>query len=316
MFKFKIYANSAVIIANLFFGCQPSFSKEKIASGHHALAPFPNIVELSDIDEKDWQWLNIQLQQGRERADPKRCKVGDKRYVYWAAGDKVFRLPYLDGDRFPYYPSPQAYPQSDKEIPPAPDSGESLGCYLNPYRGSHMPYIRNVMIVQFHKVWGRNLGGKSPDRTGFFAKTLPKNHKEEADKGIYGKLLRMDIAKRQGCSVLSSGMEYCWTPSNPTPGGLRLMNGLIKLDRKMLSPAPGVGDVIYLKVRDLPGRMGRAGGAVVFEIYVYDDLILAGAFYLDNFEEMNKMLIFLNGVIDFILDARVHDYNWKKIPRP
>ena len=90
--------------------------------------------------------------------DPARCSKGDKKYIYWAAKEQVFRLPF---DRqIPIY----AIPDGDltgqslrarKEIPPPPDPNEPEGCYGNPLRGLSMPYFQ-----QFSKSLPFELGRK------------------------------------------------------------------------------------------------------------------------------------------------------------
>jgi hypothetical protein len=111
-----------------------------------------------------------------EPFNPAKCKHGDKKYVYWAAGDQVFRFKFdpavplrstaefgLTGVRL----------NAKREVPPAPDPTETEGCYLNPMRADGVPYMDKFDAQLFQAIVGRKLQTNLSPIRGFFA--VPKN---------------------------------------------------------------------------------------------------------------------------------------------
>ena len=68
--------------------------------------------------------------------DPTKCKSGDSKDIYWAAGDKVFRFKFDPNE--PLHPLPDknewgnVQVSGGEDVPAAPMPSEPLGCYGNP----------------------------------------------------------------------------------------------------------------------------------------------------------------------------------------
>ena len=90
-------------------------------------------------------------------------KHGDKKYVYWAAGEQVFRFrfdPAIPLRPLSVYREVAGmHLKAAEEIPPPSDPKELEGCYLNPFRAGNVPYMR-----EFEKVPGLLLENWMDDR--------------------------------------------------------------------------------------------------------------------------------------------------------
>lgn len=139
--------------------------------------------------------------------DPAMCRSGDKAYVYWAAGDQVFKFPFNPDQ--PILPVDEQavtgiHLRAKMEIPPAPNPSEPQGCRDNPLRGLSVPYMTSFEASLYQRLFGRSFKTGSQGH-GFFA--VPKGY----GRGTYVTSIEHSFKARHSCRVRSSKILHCLT---------------------------------------------------------------------------------------------------------
>ena len=238
---------------------------------------------------------------------PGRCKTGDKAYVYWAAGDQVFR--------FKYNPVEPIYPivGADRvalnllykgETPLAPNPTDPEGCYGNPLRFGLVPYMRTFDQDLFQKLTGRKLNTGTAGVHGYGVMRIDrrntglnqltkkwfiedKNHWQRTS-GIYESVRDKGIAKN----------DYS-------------VSHAFKIDKTLLPKHAQVDD-IYVSLRNDAASAtwdGQNGKAIESEIHLFGNLRIATSFRLFP-EEIDLLIPYYSGLINYVLQAHVPSYRW------
>ncbi|MGH7460424.1 MAG: hypothetical protein ACREMA_05270 [Longimicrobiales bacterium] len=250
--------------------------------------------------------------------DPKQCKTGDRRYVYWAARDQVFR--------FRFDPTQPVYARAPMdgyggqtvmglhEIPPAPNPEEPEGCYGNPLRGGGVPYMRDHAAALFRQLAGRDLriNFGSPWSHGYFA--LSQRLVAHVPNAMY----RVWYPQRPHCIRHPSGISECMYQKDAAQ---RSFQGghVLKLPGDLLFAGVGypVQDLYVSFHADAATYVtAKEGGSPMENGYVIESgFDLYGAVrLLDSFrfypDEIDLLLPYYRGQIRYLTEAHVPRYPW------
>lgn len=241
----------------------------------------------------------------RQLIDPAQCKRGDKRYIYWAAGDQVFRFRY--DPKIPLYLFPErekwpAWQATNKEIPPARDPKELEGCYDNPLRSGNVPYMKEFSEIHFKKVFGRKLDSGTAGMTRYYA--------EERKRQAYLRNLSDKKLLESGhdCWVRNSGVKECLISKGNDRADYSISRAM-KIDKSMLPKHREIDDLYLTMYQD--AAAGRHGNGYVIEneYSLFDYVRLTSSFRLFP-EEIDLLVPFYRGMVDYIIDAHLSQYKW------
>ena len=253
---------------------------------------------------EDRQWIGGTSAVG-DPVDPARCKYGDKSYIYWAANKEVFRFKYRTDPRDKTYPM-GSYRYSDGtpilsslEVPPPPDPSEPEGCYLNPIRGGDIPYMNNVIVETFHKVWGRSIGQRTSWAQGQGA--ITEEGKRAAPTRMPGEKL---FNKSTRCTYRKSGIRECIV-SVPNS---KITTWVLKIDANKLPQQSSSRDIyigFWGALGNLPSQITTSG----FGVFEYVGFNLS---FFINYDELDGIIPFYSAIIQYMIDAHLPDYSWGK----
>ena len=239
--------------------------------------------------------------------DPAKCKPGHGNYVYWAAGDQVFRFKF-DPDE-PLHPTPDknewGNPQVSgrEDVPSAPVPSEPMGCYGNPLRAGEVPYV-----YSFDKRLSNNIFGRKLDLCCGRGSTFSTRSRTFGKSGVGGSLSRL-YSTATKCRERKPGIREC---------GLGAMTGwddyrashIFKIDKALLSSNSEVADVLF----SLSGLGVTVDGKktdrdMQSQINLYGDVQLdISVQVLEN--EFDLIAPYLSGLINYVVQAHVPNYQW------
>ena len=234
--------------------------------------------------------------------DPVNCKAGDKKYVYWAARDQVFRFKYDPKETL--YPLPESQAvgttlKAKKEVPPAPVPSEPEGCYGNPLRAFSMPYMQTFVGSLFRKVVGRDLGSAEG---GFFAGSLDR----------YGLHTNKLFLESTNCWTRESGIEECLL--NNAVGKRKedyTVTHEFRIRKQLLPKHQEVTDIYFSLWNDAAASVdsGRNGKALISSFDLYGGVRFENSIRIFP-NEIDLLVPYYSGLIRYVLDAHVNDYQW------
>ena len=245
--------------------------------------------------------------------DPARCKTGDKRFVYWAARDQVFR--------FRFDPSLPLYPRTGRDgeggqavmgyadIPPAAVPGEPEGCEGNPLRGGAVPYMRGHGAALFRRLAGREINLATDARPwghGYFA--LPRRLDGQDDNRRYAEWFR----GKRACWTHASGIVECMDGTKPDPADFRSAHVLKIEGRLVAEPATPAPEALYVLLgRDAQTDLSRDknGFAVQGGFDLYGSVRLLDTIRLFP-AEIDLLVPYYRGLIQYLHQAHVPGYRW------
>ena len=239
-----------------------------------------------------------------ESFNPSRCKHGDKRYVYWAAGDQVFRFKFdpavplrstaeseLTGVRL----------NAKREVPPAPDPTETEGCYRNPLRAGVVPYMDKFDAQLFQSIVGRKL------QTSFWAirelQAVPKNW--DASLNL-GQLHWQRV--QHTCWMRAPGFHECLLSSGTSRTDFSVSH-LFKIEAKNLPTYPQSNDIFFVLRNDAASGHLPNGKEAYSVMQIYGGVRLGIGFRLFP-EEIDFMVPYFSGLINYVVQAHLPDYKW------
>jgi len=235
---------------------------------------------------------------------PARCKSGDKRFIYWAAGDQVFRFRF--DPKIPLHVSQEreqwpAWVATNKEIPPARDPKEPEGCYDNPLRAGNVPYMKGFSEIHFKKVIGRKL-----DSGGGMTRYYAEERRRQAfPRNLSDKKL---LERGHDCWVRNSGVQECLISKGNDRDDYSISRAM-KIDKSMLSKQREIDDLYLTMYQD--AAAGRHGNGYVIEneysLFAY--VRLTSSFRLFP-EEIDLLVPFYRGLVGYIIDAHLPHYKW------
>jgi hypothetical protein len=239
--------------------------------------------------------------------DPARCAKGDKKYIYWAAKDQVFRFPF--DPNLPVYAIPdrdlsgQAL-RARKEIPPPRDPKEPEGCYGNPLRGLGMPYF-----TEFAKRVYRNLMGRPqrPSASGIYFSGRASASQTEFGTGFWPGLGVRALQDRPHCTTRASGIHMCLMNNNQDPNAFASAHVYV-IPRAMLPSYAGNKD-IPITVQNTLGSHKWVYAESNFKLFD-NVLIRLNPEILPG--EIDAMVSYLANLIRYVIDGHVPDYDWRQ----
>ena len=236
--------------------------------------------------------------------DPATCKEGDKKYVYWAARDQVFRFKY--DPKEPLYPLPESQAvgttlDAKKEVPPAPVPSEPEGCYGNPLRAFSVPYMKTFDAALFRKLMGRDLGSVEG---GYFA----------GSHGRYRKSADRLFLESTNCWFRDSGIEECLL--NNAVGKQKedyTVTHAFKIGKQLLPKHNEVTDIYFSVWNDAAADVdhGMNGKAVVSSFDLYGGVRFENSIRIFP-NEVDLLVSYYSGLIRYVLDGHVSDYRWTR----
>lgn len=244
---------------------------------------------------------------------PARCKGGDRRFVYWAAGDQVFRF------RFdPKLPLHARAPQDGRDgqrvmgiehIPPAPDAREPEGCLRNPLRGGAVPYMREHAQDLFRRLAGRELDLRTPDRFlghGYFA--LPDRLRADDRNALHADW----FAKRTECIERAGGLRQCRDARASGPDDFKLAQVVRVPGKALVSGTPLPPQDLFVALQeDAATLVSPANGlAARSGIDLFGHVRLLNSWRLLP-AEIELLAGFHRGLVRYIAQAHLPGYSWK-----
>ncbi|TWO67780.1 hypothetical protein FN976_25690 [Caenimonas sedimenti] len=244
--------------------------------------------------------------------DPEKCTSGDKRYVYWAARDKVFRFLYRAD--IPLYPRTGRNGENGipipgyMNVPPAPMPQEPEGCFGNPLRGGSVPYMRAFTEESFRRLVGRplNISSDAAWVHGHFA--MSDHHLRDSRERSY----RLRFEKQTQCRTLDADITECLLQRGSFDN-YRLSRAL-KIPGSLLYPAKtSVTDLHLLLRSDIASQVDPSinGQVVQSEVDLLGAVRLLNSFRIFP-NEIKHIAPFLKGQIDRIHAAYVPSYLWTR----
>lgn len=240
-----------------------------------------------------------------DQINPARCKTGNRAYVYWAAKDQVFRFKYDPAHPIHRYPESKLtvgmHFDAKQEIPPAPNPAEPLGCYGNPLRALEIPYMDAFDAELFQKLAGRKLDFGVRMR-GFYA--LPTNYFESS---VQEKIFRGS----NNCWKRTSGIHECLLVN--AIGKERTdydITHALRIGKDLLPKNAQVSDV-YASI-SLLGPLAPNGQkwlAVDSKILLFGNVLLESNFRIFS-QEIDLLIPYYSGLIRYVLNAHVSNYQW------
>jgi hypothetical protein len=239
--------------------------------------------------------------------DPARCSKGDKKYIYWAAKEQVFRLRF-DPD-LPVY----AIPDRDlsgqallarKEIPQPPDPKEPEGCYGNPLRGLAMPYF----AVFADRVY-QDLFGRPRFRNAMYLSGSAIARETEFGPGFWPGGIDRSFHKRPHCRARDSGMQMCLMNNNQDPNTFNPAHVYV-IPRSMLPSYVGNKDIRFVVSLGLSRSSDSVDIAMESYFKLFGNVLVK---LTPPFKpgEIDLMIPYHIKLIQYVIDAHVPGYDWR-----
>jgi hypothetical protein len=238
--------------------------------------------------------------------DPARCSGGDKKFIYWAAKEQVFRIPFD-----PKLPSIYAIPDRDvsgqglrarEEIPPPPDPKEPEGCYGNPLRGLAMPYFAEFANRTYQELMGRPrlasamyLGGSAIA------------WETEFGPGVWPRVNDRLFQMRPYCKTRDSGIQVCLMSSNQDPNTFNPAHVYV-IPRSLLPSYIGSKDIRFV----VHAALGYSPEYVAIEsnFKIFGNVLMQLSPTIKS-SEIDLMIPYHVKLIRHVIDAHVPDYAWR-----
>ncbi len=237
--------------------------------------------------------------------DPARCSKGDKKYIYWAAKEQVFRFPF--DPNLPVYAIPdrdlsgQAL-RARQEIPPPPDPKEPEGCYGNPLRGLSMPYFSDFSARIYEEFTGR------PAKSGYYYGGNANAWETEFGPGFWPGNSERAFKKRPHCRTRDSGLQICLVNKDQDLSTFNPAH-VYGIPRSMLPSYVGNKDVRFLALTTL----GPSSEFVAIESYfkLFGNVLIMLTPTLKP-SEIDVMISYHGKLIQYVIDAHIPDYDWRQ----
>ncbi len=250
--------------------------------------------------------------------NPSSCKTGDKKYVYWAAKDQVFRFKF--DPKMPLYPrgwwEHEIRPPShwQKEVPPAPMPSEPEGCFGNPLRAGMVPYMQVIDEAEFLKLFGpRPTSGKNS--SGRIAPTFSRNENgfltssHSISDSLYAESLRKKQMVGKDCWQRSPGILECLI-SKGTDRNDYTINRYITIENILPPEYAGTSNLYVSIHNDVAFMVNRANGLSAQSRTSLLDVVLLTTDIRIFPNEIDKLKPYHLRLIRYVLDAHVPGYQW------
>lgn len=238
--------------------------------------------------------------------NPARCSKGDKKFIYWAAKEQVFRIPF--DPNLPVY----AIPDRDlsghslrarKEIPPPPDPNEPEGCYSNPLRGLSMPYFAQFTARVYEDLMRHPPLSAS---AGMYYSGSANAWETEFGPGFWPGINKRAFQGRPNCSARASGMKMCLMNSNHDPKNFKAAH--VYVIPRLMVPR-------YAGNKDIPMVVQNTLASLEY-VYAESNFKLFGNVLIKlnpeiKPDEIDLMVPYHVKLIQYVLDAHVPDYDWR-----
>jgi hypothetical protein len=237
--------------------------------------------------------------------NPASCKTGDKKYVYWAAKDQVFR--------FKFDPKEPLYPRGwwvndarlssnwQKEVPPAPMPTEPEGCYGNPLRAGIVPYMQTMAEDELLRLFGRQPKIER-SHSGFFSNSNVTAWNISSESSTVNLLVGKDCWQR------SPGFLECLVSKGTDRSDYSITRILKIVDALPLKQA-GIRD-LYISISDDAAAMvNRYGQLAESRVGLFDNVLLLNALRIFP-SEIDKLKPYHLWLVRYVLDAHIPGYKW------
>jgi hypothetical protein len=239
--------------------------------------------------------------------NPARCKTGDKPYVYWAAGNQVFRFKYKPAE--PIYLMDEAEKaalilRAKGEYPFSPNPEEPEGCFGNPLRFGLVPYMRTFDQELFQKIAGRKLNTGTAGVHGYFA------IREDQRVSNMGEQIKKWFDEDKNHWQRTSGI-YESVRDNGIAKNDYSVSHAFKIDKTLLPKHAQVDD-IYVSLRNDAASAtwnGQNGKVIESGFNLFGNLRIATSFRIFP-HEIDLLIPYYNGLVDYVLQAHVPSYRW------
>ena len=243
--------------------------------------------------------------------NPVSCKTGDKKYVYWAAKDQVFR--------FKFDPKEPLYPRGwwvndarlasswQKVVPPAPMPMEPEGCFGNPLRAGEVPYMNAMAEVEFFRLFGRKPISEV-NNSGYVGKTnmTAANHSFESSTKRF--------LTEKDCWLRAPGLWECLVSKGTDRSDYSINRQLIVVD-VLPHEFAGTRDLYIGLLNDTLTMLNRSYGLLAeSRIGLFDSVLLATEVRIFP-NEIDKLKPYHVALIRYVLDAHVPGYQWTPTTR-
>lgn len=240
-----------------------------------------------------------------EAFSPARCKTGSKDYVYWAAGDQVFRFKYNPEE--PIYltaDAEKAAPNLRAKGPPAsaPHPAEPQGCYGNPLRLGPVPYMRTFDQELFRNITGRRLDVDTAAQHGYFS--IRNNQRDSNMGGLAKKWFLENKNHWQRASGIYESVRQTGMDRNDYS-----TSHVFKIEKTSLPKHPQVQAVYFVSSHDAATNNTKTANAIESEFDLFGNLRIATSLRLLP-EEIDFLLPYYSGLINYVLQAHVPSYRW------
>lgn len=244
---------------------------------------------------------------GTPAVDPARCKKGDRNYIYWAAGDQVFRFKYRPEE--PVYPIERLLNDWQKgTFPKAPNPSEAVGCYDNPLRFGFVPYILSYEAEIFKKLTGREIDIEPLASHG--AEAIPQRSLN--DSGLQ-RHIKDFFHKSTACKFILPEMVECiYKRAYPESDYMKLR--FYRVAGSHFSSDTPINDIYFSYDFDLAARFPRGknpgtGKLIESSFDLYKTLRIDTGIRLFP-EEIRIMPQYYQKMIDYVTQAHVPNYQW------
>lgn len=241
--------------------------------------------------------------------NPSSCNTGDKKYVYWAAKDQVFR--------FKFDPKEPLYPRGwwvndarlasawQKVVPPAPMPTEAEGCFGNPLRAGEVPYMNTMAEVEFFRLFGRKPISEV-NNSGYIGKTnmTAANHAFESSTKRF--------LTEKDCWLRAPGLWECLVSKGTDRSDYSINRQLIIVDVLPYESA-GIRDLYIGLLNDTLTMLNRSYGLLAeSRIGLFDSVLLATEVRIFP-NEIDKLKPYHVALIRYVLDAHIQGYQWTNL---
>lgn len=251
--------------------------------------------------------------------NPTSCKTGDKKYVYWAAKDQVFR--------FKFDPKEPLYPRGwwvndtrlsshwQKEVPPAPMPTEPEGCYGNPLRAGLVPYMSVMADTEYLKLFGpRPTSGK--DAYGRIVPTFSRNengfsaNRYLTKSSLYAESSHKNQMIGKDCWQRSPEIWECLIAKG-TDRNDYTINRAIKIENILSPEHAGTRDLYVSILHDVPSMVNRSNGlSAQSQISLFEVVLLTTNIRIFP-NEIDKLKPYHLWLVRYVLDAHIPGYKWR-----
>lgn len=253
------------------------------------------------------QTLSFPVIAANESFSPSLCKSGDKRFVYWAAGDQVFKFKYNPSIPLQSLPREAAEVNLNaaKEIPPPPDPTQPAGCYKNPLRAGQVPYMQNFDETLSRRTIGRNIDSMTPRfgfTTGYFATSREKKYRPST-------VNLMLYKKSQLCWERHVGIEECTLSKSIDKNDYRI-GRVLKINKSLLSTHVTVNDLYLSIYTDTQSAISMDNGLVLDgSTDIFGSVRLISSFRIFP-KEIDALVPYYQELIAYLVTAHIPNYQW------